>query len=129
MKLYRYELFCDEHPQDVGFIVGLNDIDISESERRDLIRPFDEDLEIPDVASGKAICLFTEYGNARFQDAIYDVIEAYDDSIFDVKKCVLDLSEDDVENIFYQDDDQICLSYCFFENHPKTYTEICREEM
>ena len=48
MKLYRYELYCDDEPQDVGFLVGLQDLGLSSEKEDDLMYPFDSLLEIPD---------------------------------------------------------------------------------
>lgn len=110
MKLYRYELFCDEETQDVGFLVGVKDLGLSSEAEDSLVEPFDSMLKIPDTPEMRnSVSFFTEDGNNVFNAAIQNVISAYEDSIFDVMVTTLILEEDQYERIVYQDEYQVCL--------------------
>ncbi len=116
MRLYRYELFCDEEPQDVGFIVGLDDLGLSAEQEEHLLALFDKNLEIPNIPQRNTLCFFTEYGNHRFKNAIDALVDAYYGSIFDVKCCILDFPDACFDDILYQDEDQVCISCDLYRN-------------
>ena len=110
MKLYRYELYCEEEPQDVGFLVGVQDLGLSCEAEENLLYPFDSMLDIPDSPfMCDSVSLFTESGNKRFQTDIFRVAAAYEDSIFDVMLCTLDFPGHLLDKVVYQDEDQICI--------------------
>lgn len=110
MKLYRYELYCEEEPQDVGFLVGVEDLGLSCEAEENLLEPFDRMLKIPDLPGMRdSVSFFTEQGNARFQTDIYRVVSAFQDSIFDIKRCRFELPDTYLNSVIYQDDDQVCI--------------------
>ena len=110
MKLYRYELYCEDEPQDVGFLVGVEDLGLSCEKEEALLYPFDSLLQIPKSPYMRdSVSFFTEEGHTRFQPDIFRVAAAYEDSIFDIKLCTIDLPEDYLDAVIYQDENQVCL--------------------
>lgn len=118
MRLYRYELSCDGDYQEVGFLVGLQDIGLSNEVEERLLAPFNSKLAIPDSAEIRnAVFFFTEYGRHILKDEIQAVCDAYNDSIFDVDFATLRLPESHYDKIIYADLYQICIPQ-------KTYEEL-----
>lgn len=111
MTLYRYELFCENEPQDVGFLVGLEDLGLSAEKEAFYYAPFDGALAVPNMPRMyDSISFFTEEGRRRFHDAIQHLASAYQGSIFDVMACSLELPEGLDDDIIYRDADQVCIS-------------------
>ena len=106
---YRYELYVDDEFQEVGFLQGLDDTGLPQWRLNELISAFD-DMPIPEdiFKQYRTESWFTEAGQSYFEDAIDDVIAAYEqDGLFDVERreCVA-LPEDD---IVYADQWQVIL--------------------
>ena len=111
MKLYRYELYCDEEPQDVGLLVGLQDLGLSCETEEELLEPFDLRLTIPDLPGMRgSASFFTAEGHSRFQADIFRVAAAFKDSIFDIMRCCLELPESYLDSVVYRDANQVCIS-------------------
>jgi hypothetical protein len=127
MKLYRYELYCDDEPQNVGFIVGLNDlIDgkiISDMQAEMLLDPFDAELPFPICDEKDAICLFTEFGQLVFCNAIDNIVNAYEGSIFNVKKIIIELPDDEKNKLEYEDKFQVCMKTKLFKRLASEYEQ------
>lgn len=110
MKLFRYELFCEGEMQDVGFLVGIDDLGLSAEAEENLMAPFDTLLAIPEIPYLRdSVSFFTEVGKDRFRREICNVAMAYDGSIFDVVLAKLDLPEEYLGEAVYQDENQVCL--------------------
>lgn len=110
MKLFRYELYCDNAPQDVGFLAGVDELGLSAEKEAKLIEAFDSGLHIPDSPTMRGtVSFFTEEGNRRFRNHIHRLAAAYEDSMFDIKICTLDLPEELRGHIVYEDGDQVCI--------------------
>lgn len=116
LKLCRYELFCDNEPQDVGFLVGLEDLGLSTETEDFLLAPFDTMLNVPDSPYMRdSASFFTPAGNEKFQAAIQAVCEAYSGSMFHIKVAELDFPQDYASEILYQDRDQVCIPVRLYE--------------
>lgn len=123
LMLYRYELYCEGEDQDVGFLVGIEDLGLSCEKEISLLKPFDKALENPILPGMRnSVSFFTEEGNKKFQKAIRDVVAAYKDSIFEVKIATLHLPVSLSEQVIYQDDDQVCLSREFYKKELEKFT-------
>ena len=110
VKLYRYELYCDEEPQDVGLLVGVQDLGLSREKEEKLLKPFDLGLAIPDLPGMRgSASFFTAEGHLRFQADIFRVAAAFQDSIFDIMCCHMELPETYQDAVIYQDADQVCI--------------------
>ena len=127
MKLYRYELYCDEEPQDVGFIVGLNDLlsgpnpILTDMQAEMLLEPFDDELPFPHPSRNDVVCLFTEFGQLVFCNAIDNIIKAYDGSIFTVREIVVEFPDDEKDKLPYEDNWQVCLNVKTFKRLAAEY--------
>ena len=127
MKLYRYELYCDDEPQDVGFIVGLNDLlngpepILTDMQATMLLDPFDADLPFPHPNRKDVVCLFTEFGKLVFCNAIDDIIKAYEGSIFNVREIVVEIPDDEKDRLSYEDDWQVCLEISLYKRLADEY--------
>lgn len=112
-KYIRYELSIDGQMQDVGFLVGLNDCGIPKEEIDNLLKHFNDSLNIVDLnklelKSINAKFYFTEEGKKIFLKDIQLIIEKIESlGLFEVEKIELLLSSDD-KRIIYKDDYQ-CL--------------------
>lgn len=116
LTLYRYEIYCEGKDQDVGFLVGIEDLGLSCEKEFLLLKPFDDALANPILPGMRnSVSFFTEAGNKKFQKAIRDVVVAYEDSIFDVKLAVLRLPSSVFAQVVYQDENQVCLPREFYK--------------
>lgn len=110
VKIYRYELYCDEEPQDVGLLVGVQDLGLSCEKEEELLEPFDLGLTVPDLPGMRgSASFFTAEGHSRFQADIFRVVSAFQDSIFDTMCCHMELPEAFQDAVVYQDADQVCI--------------------
>ena len=107
--LYRYELYCDDEYQDVGFMQDMCDI-FSKDKAKELCYFFDKYLQVPKYCkfTERHTCaFFTELGIRKFQKQIQAIIKAYEEeTIFEVK-CI-EINEEEIEDaILYKDKFQI----------------------
>lgn len=110
--LYRYELSFFGARQNIGIFHGMNDnLDLDEETESALMYEVDNFLPFPNVADGcRFKSYFTEEGNARFYDAIQNLISVYEnDSIFDVDCVTISESSLKQEDIVYSDYYQVCV--------------------
>lgn len=107
MTLCRYELFVEDEPQEVGFMVGINELDLDEDEQFRVLQQFNDELIHPPCV--KARFFFTDYGDCYFAKAIQKLIRAYKKSIFDVHRIDIELSESEMSQIVYQDEFQVAI--------------------
>lgn len=78
-KFYRYELLFDGENQGVGFLVGLPDTGLSETEVCDLRDHFDNELPVPNLFLDHPVrtkSYFTEAGNMIFLPSIHRIMQA-----------------------------------------------------
>jgi hypothetical protein len=105
----RYELYLDGEPQEVGFIVGLNELDLDRETQLELIAELDRDLPYPHIPvecwKNHPLSYFTQYGTEFFAKVIQRLLNKYaDDGFFDVVKIETDLSD---KTIVYEDEYQV----------------------
>ena len=96
---YRYELWVDDECQGIGFLQGLDDLGLPDWKVDELVFPFDELLPLPleVLENGPALSYFTEEGNGYFEEAIRNVIAAYDeDGLFYVECRAVEEIEGDI---------------------------------
>ena len=121
MKLYRYELYCNGEPQDVGFIVGLSRVvcnkwcELSDNQLNQLLEPFDTLLKFHRVASEDTVSFFTEHGRDVLYNAINNVADVYIGSEYSVHEVVIDLPDEDEYQIKYEDRYQVYLTIDLYE--------------
>jgi hypothetical protein len=127
MRLYRYELYCDDGPQNVGFIVGLHDLlsgpnpILTDMQAEMLLEPLDDELLFPHPNRKDIVCLFTEFGQMYFKNAINNIIEAYEDSLFVVKEIIVEIPDDERGKLAYEDDWQACLEISLYKRLAAEY--------
>lgn len=125
MILYRYELYCDDESQDIGFIVGLNDLidggALSDMQAEMLLEPFDDELPFPTCKQKNIVCLFTEFGQLVFCNAIDNIIKAYEGSIFGVKEIIIEFPDDEKDKLEYEDKFQVCMDIQLFKHLAAEY--------
>lgn len=105
----RYELYLDGEPQNVGFIVGLQELDLDEDIVYNLIEDFDTYLPFPHIDKKywkqTPLAYFTEKGLEQFHIAIQRLLDIYETSnFFDVVKLESTLSD---KTIVYEDEYQV----------------------
>ena len=115
--LYRYELSLDGEKQDVGFMVGISEIDgLEEGEMEELTNAFDKTLPFPTFyrscinkeKRNNTKAFFTKFGNSFFKNDINKLIGVFKErSCFDVDLILLDETKEQL-NIVYMDEYQ-CL--------------------
>jgi hypothetical protein len=113
MKYTRYELYYDGEPQDVGLMMGLDDVGMDEDEVEMLMERFNTELPlIPQIRTFQEStthfsgCFFTEKGLERFQKEIEELVQAihFKENGWSVHAVELTTVLD--EDIYYQDDYQ-----------------------
>ncbi len=125
MLLHRYELTCDGENQDVGFLVGIEDIGLTAEKEEELLQPFNDKLTIPDLPSMRnTVSFFTPSGKNKFQQYIDKIIDAYKDSIFDIICVTVDCNKELLEQVVYMDDYQICLKKSTYEQLDKMIQQL-----
>ena len=128
MVLYRYELFCEDEPQDVGFLVGIDDLGLSCEKEEYLLNLF-ENLKIPNIPNMRnTVSLFTKQGVNNFNNAINELLKAYDDSVFDIACVKINLPLEEEDSIVYQDKNQVCLKKETYEKMQKSTTLIATDD-
>lgn len=112
-KLTRFELFNGGESQKLGFIRGLEDMDISEDLKSALVYNFNKELKLPpksiykrQVDKGYYIAsYFTEKGLQKFSKEIKDIINVVnDEGMYTVGK-IITLQEKDL--VLYEDEYQV----------------------
>ena len=105
----RYELYLDGEPQEVGFIVGLNELDLDLDVQDFVMEDFNENLPFPKISdddwSHTPLAYFTEKGLERFRKSIQQLLDIYENyGFFDVVKLESSLSD---KTIIYEDAYQV----------------------
>ena len=105
----RYELYLDGEPQEVGFIVGLNELDLDLDVQDFVMEDFNENLPIPHIDEKywkqTPLAYFTEKGLERFRQSIQRLLDMYENyNFFDVVKLETSLSD---KTIVYEDEYQV----------------------
>jgi len=125
MKLYRYELYCEGEPQNVGMLVGIQDLGLSRENSDYLYSLFDYDLKVPSTPKMRnSVSFFTVSGHNNFAEKIKEVIAAYEDSLFDIMQITLDFPDTYIREIIYEDKDQVCLPKPLYNNKLKSLSTI-----
>ena len=125
IPLYRYELYCDEEYQEVGFLSGLEDIGLPIEKEEQLLRPFDENLVNPwHPQMSHSVSFFTRKGDETFRDAIRDLVSAYEDSMFEVKLVSVKLPAYMLDKAIYKDEFQVCLTKELYKEELESIKEI-----
>lgn len=109
--IYRYELYCDDEYQGVGFMQGLLGV-FGEDRTRELCYYFDKHLKIPKYLNFKeehTCAFFTELGILKFKNYIKYIIIAYEEeTIYDVK-CIKMNKDEILNDILYEDEYQVII--------------------
>ena len=105
----RYELYLDGEPQEVGFIVGLNELDLDDDILDSTMEDFNENLPFPKISDEQwhhtPLAYFTEKGVERFKVSIQRLLELYENyNFFEVVKLESTLSD---KTIIYEDAYQV----------------------
>lgn len=109
----RYELYFEGEPQNIGMMMGLDDIEINEDESEELLERFNKKLPLipqirtfDDSITHFPACYFTEKGMETFKQEIDALVEAihYKDNGWSVN--VVTLSNVLEDDIYYKDDYQ-----------------------
>lgn len=126
MKYTRYELFYEGEPQNIGFMMGIEDVGIDEEEIEDLLKIFEDRLYlIPNMhtfernSSHFPGCYFTELGLSTFMAPINRIIEAIKEknNSWSVKTVVLENPLTDT--IYFEDEFQAVIK-TFYQEELKT---------
>lgn len=122
MKYTRYELCFEGEPQNIGFMMGLDDIGIDEDEIETLLEPFEAGLSlIPGMhafernASHFPGCYFTERGLSTFQAHINCIIEAIIEKNNDWSVNTVVLENPLINAIYFEDDFQAVIKTFYQE--------------
>lgn len=105
----RYELYLDGEPQEVGFIVGLNELDLDLDVQDFIMEDFNDNLPFPKISDedwkNTPLAYFTEKGLERFKVSIQRLLELYENyNFFEVVKLESTLSD---KTIIYEDAYQV----------------------
>ena len=105
----RFELYLDGEPQEVGFIVGLNELDLDYEIQDFIMEDFNENLPFPEISEEQwkhtPLAYFTEKGLERFKKSIQQLLDVYETyNFFDVVKLETSLSD---KTIIYEDAYQV----------------------
>ena len=105
----RYELYLDGEPQDVGFMVGLNELDLDYEIQDYIMEDFNANLPFPKISEKHQkqipLAYFTEKGLERFQKSIQQLLDVYETyNFFDVVKIEESLFD---KTIIYEDQYQV----------------------
>lgn len=113
MNYTRYELSYDGEPQNVGMMMGLDDMDMDEDEMEMILERFNEELPlVPTIrtfdksSTHYPACYFTSKGLEKFKQEIDALVEAihYKDNGWRVNEVTLSNVLDD--DIYYTDEYQ-----------------------
>lgn len=100
----RYELYIGDEPQHIGFIQGLDELQIDTSE---YVKPFDDSMPIPKLHGMHTSSWFTEYGEKTFLSAIRQIIYLFEDNgLFNVRR----ITVDSLDDIIYEDEYQAIIN-------------------
>lgn len=126
MKYTRYELCFEGEPQNIGFMMGLDDIGIDEDEIETLLKPFEAGLSlIPKMhafernASHFPGSYFTESGLSTFEAPINRIIEAIIEKNSDWSVNTVVLETPLIDTIYFEDDFQAVIK-TFYQEELKT---------
>ena len=105
----RFELYLEGEPQEVGFIVGLNELDLDLDVQDFLLEDFNENLPIPHISEEywkqTPLAYFTQKGLERFQQSIQQLLGVYQSyNFFDVVRLETSLAD---KTIVYEDEYQV----------------------
>ena len=97
---------------------------MSDADADMLVEPFDDDLPYPHPNRKDVVCLFTEFGQLVFEDAINSIIIAYEGSMFSVKKIILEFPDDEKDKLPYEDKWQVCLDVATYKRLAAEYEKF-----
>lgn len=119
----RYELFFDGIPQDIGFMNGLGEIELSYDENEELMDVFEKELPLVPQSAYKdscsafyPACYFTEQGIRKFDKNIERLIDAIHNKQCNWTVNKITLSNVSSEDILYQDDYQAVIKTPYASN-------------
>lgn len=114
--LTRFELSFEGENQGTGIFHGIGDIGLPEDIEQAIIKPFEEQLPIPnEIIFGekgsliKTKSYFKPEGLQKFEKELQTLKEAIESCLFDVDKIEISLSNVSLEDIVYQDEYQMLI--------------------
>ncbi|MDF2880260.1 MAG: hypothetical protein K0R54_817 [Clostridiaceae bacterium] len=108
----RYELYCENEKQDVGLLMGVNELDLDDEQKEILLNDFNENLIVPEFymhsrPRKNVLAFFTNEGLSFFEESINKIIEKFDNhGLFQIAK--ITISEHN-QKIIYQDNFQVLI--------------------
>lgn len=109
----RYELYFEGEPQNIGMMMGLDDMEMNEDESEELLERFNKELPlIPQIRTFDnsithfPACYFTQKGLETFKQEIDALVEAIHDKNNGWSVNVVELETVLDSDIYYQDEYQ-----------------------
>lgn len=125
MRYFRFELAFGGEPQNIGFLMGLDDIGLDIHREVELLAPF-ESLPCPLLHEKRLEFWFTEDGLRRYSDGLMDVARAIRKRNWQLIYAVFDANGEDIEHRVYYDRWQAAWPADYLETDRNKFREVGR---
>lgn len=108
----RFELYCEGKPQNVGILIGVDELDCEDETKEFLIKDFNQYLLVPEFykkpkPSRDVLAFFTEEGYTFFEKSIERVIMCFQkQGLFDIVEIK---APEKKQKIIYRDNLQVLI--------------------